>query len=55
MNELKKETWQELKNMVEKASAAYIAAVAEDVAYFAEKEGLSAHARSAVSRFPKKS
>ena len=30
MNELKKETWQELKNMVEKASAAYIAAVAED-------------------------
>ena len=32
-----------------------LAAVAEDVAYFAEKEGLSAHARSAVSRFPKKS
>lgn len=31
-----------------------LAAVAEDVAYFAEKEGLSAHARSAVSRFPKK-
>ena len=32
-----------------------LAAVAEDVAYFAEKERLSAHARSAVSRFPKKS
>lgn len=32
-----------------------LAAVAEDVAYFAEKEGLSAHARSAVFRFPKKS
>ena len=28
-----------------------LAAVAEDVAYFAEKEGLSAHARSALSRF----
>ena len=27
-----------------------LAAVADDVAYFAEKEGLSAHARSAVSR-----
>ena len=28
-----------------------LAAVAKDVAYFAEKEGLSAHARSALSRF----
>jgi histidinol dehydrogenase len=27
-----------------------LAAVADDVAYFAEKEGLSAHARSAISR-----
>ena len=27
-----------------------LAAVADDVAYFAEKEGLSAHARSALSR-----
>jgi histidinol dehydrogenase len=27
-----------------------LSAVADDVAYFAEKEGLSAHARSAISR-----
>ena len=27
-----------------------VAAVADDVAFFAEKEGLSAHARSAISR-----
>lgn len=44
MKQLKKETWQELKNMVEKASAAYIAAVAEDgfptiKAVFARKGG----------------
>ncbi len=32
-----------------------LAAVAEDVAYFAEKEGLSAHARSALSRFQESS
>ncbi len=32
-----------------------LAAVADDVAYFAEKEGLSAHARSAISRKNKKS
>lgn len=32
-----------------------LAAVAEDVAYFAEKEGLSAHARSARSRFREQS
>ena len=35
-----------------KAVAAEIKAkVAEDVAFFAEKEGLSAHARSATVRF----
>ncbi len=30
-----------------------LASVAEDIAYFAEKEGLSGHARSAMSRFRK--
>ena len=33
------------------ADLQYVSKVAEDIAYFAEKEGLSAHARSVIVRF----